>query len=494
MLAWFGPDQVRTVTEPGIDAPSFAEFAHATLNFRLHPWQEQVLCPLIERLVHERSLRVLVHAPPQYGKSVLLSQRAPAWILGCDPLHRIGLAAYNETHAGGFGSVVRDLMLTPQYREQFPDARCRVRADAAAVKFFTSGRQAVNDAQPSFLALGLQSGFTGKGVDTLIIDDPYKSSAEAESEAINGNVWGFWKNTASVRIEQSANVVVMFHRYHLDDLAGRLLAEGGWEYIRLPAIADANEDASDPTGREAGELLSPKHSREWLRAQEETNSLTFLGQFQGRPAPPEGALFKVAGLQFVDVAPAGIRWVRAWDVAASAGKGDYTVGALMGVQGSGDEQRFFIANIHRGQWDTDRVDREIKLQAEMDGRKTLIHIPEDPAAAGKKSAAAFVRMLAGWPVKAENVRGDKITRARSLSSQVNGGNVYVVRGPNPERPHDWVAPMVEEMRAFPLGTHDDQIDALADAFNELTGANLPPKSIRAVQSPSRFAPGRALNW
>lgn len=474
-----GPRTAASGSDAAGVGPSFSDFAHATLNFRLHPWQEQVLCPLIERLVNERGLRVAVHAPPQYGKSVLLSQRGPAWILGRDPLHRIGLAAYNETHASGFGSVIRDLMLTPQYTEQFPDPRCRVRADSAAGKFFTAARQAVNDAQPSFLALGLQSGFTGKGVDTLIIDDPYKSAEEANSEAINGKVWRFWKETASVRIEAGANVVVMFHRYHLDDLAGKLLREGGWEYIRLPAIADANEDGSDPTRRTPGELLSLKHSREWLKAQEDTNSLTFLGQFQGRPLPPEGALFKVANLKDLPAPPAGLRSVRAWDKAATGGGGDYTAGVKMATDGEG---RFYVLDVKRGQWSTDERDGEIRQTAVLDTRSVSILGPQDPGSAGKSDAQAFTRLLAGFTVRTEPISGDKVVRAGPFSSQVNAGNVYLVEGA-------WNGPFVEELRAFPLGTHDDQVDAASDAFNALQEPQDPRGSLK-----SALAGGGIKGW
>jgi predicted phage terminase large subunit-like protein len=452
------------------DPPHFADLARQTLNFPLHAWQEEILCPLIERLAYERGLRVAFHAPPQYGKSVLLSQRAPAWLLGVDPLHRVGLAAYNETHATGFGAVVRDLMLTPEYLAAFPDPRCRVRSDAAAGKFFTQGRQALNDAQPSFLALGLLSGFVGKSVDTLIIDDPYKSVEDARSEAINEKVWRFWKDTASVRIGAAANVVVMFHRYHEDDLAGRLLAEGGWEYIRLPALADANEDGSDPTGREVGELLSPMRSREWVEAQQEGNPLTFLGQFQGRPTAPQGQFFQRGWFEIVGAVPVGAAYVRYWDKAgAKPGKGDWTVGVLLAKAPDG---RFYVMDVQRGQWPADERNATIKQTAELDKRlygrvRTYI---EQPPGLGKESTDAVVLLLSGYPVEADPVSKEKIERAEPVQGQARAGNVKIVKGA-------WDIPaFLNELAAFPNGKHDDQVDALSGAFN---------KSAQA-QSPGRF--------
>ena len=100
----------------------------------------------------------------------------------------------------------------------------------------------------------------------LLVDDPYKAAEEAASLTINEKVWRWWSQTASVRIDPDANVIVMFHRYHNDDFAGRLLEERlpngkHWEYLRFPAIADENLDGSDPTGRKEGELLSPMRPR-----------------------------------------------------------------------------------------------------------------------------------------------------------------------------------------------------------------------------------------
>jgi predicted phage terminase large subunit-like protein len=71
-------------------------------------------------------------------------------------------------------------------------------------------------------------------------------------------------------------------------------------------------------------------------------------------------------------------------------------------------------------------------------------------------------MLAGFPVAAESISGDKETRAFNFAAQVNAGNVRLIQAP-------WNKAFIEELRAFPMGTHDDQVDAVADAFNRLAG-------------------------
>ncbi len=455
-----------TATEEQGPDLSFREFVESTVSFKLHSWQSDFLCPLLERMRTEKGLRIALHGPPQYGKSVITSQRLPAYLIGCDPSTRVGLACYNETHSTGFGQVVKDLMLGPEFVEAFPDAKARIDKDAPAARFATEARKAKADAQPSFLAMGLLSGFTGKGVDHLVVDDPYKSAEEAKSQTINEKVWRWWSQTAGPRIPDTANVVVMFHRYHEDDFAGRLLSEGGWEYYRFPAIADANEDGSDPTGRTVDELLSPMRSREWLEKQKARDIFTFLGQFQGTPRPEEGGFFNTGRFQYCDRSevPLKLTKVRAWDLAATKGAGDWTVGVLMGHELATD--RFFVLDVVRGRWATDERNKIIRETAERDGTDVKIHGPQDPAAAGKDAALAFTRNLIGFKVKTEPVSGAKHLRADPYSAQVNGGNVTLVRD-------TWNVPFVNEHKAFiPLNTAgvDDQIDASSDSFNELAGA------------------------
>ena len=451
--------QGTATPEPDADPrpASLTEFAERTVAFRLHPWQRDHLCPILERLRTEKGLRVLLHAPPQFGKSILTSQRLPAYLIGSDPNTRVGLACYNETHAANFGAVIRDIMASPEYAAMYPQSA--IGRDVSAGEFSTAARKARRDAQPSFKAMGLLSGFVGRGVDTLVIDDPYKSATDAFSEAVNGAVWRWWSQTARPRLSDETNVVVMFHRYHDEDLAGRLLSGGGWEYYRFPAIADANADGADPTGREVGEPLSPIRTLAELAALQAADPVTFAGQFQGIPIPETGNFFAAGKIAVHDAAPLGIvRAVRAWDIASSEGRGDFTAGVKVGTDADG---RFWILDTVLGQWGPEEADAQILQTAATDGRRVDIRLAIDPGSAGKRDAEALVRKLSGYSVTAERVTGPKVARAKPLASQVNVGNVSAVNG-------DDLAAGLRQMRAFPSGAHDDFIDAAADAFNALT--------------------------
>jgi predicted phage terminase large subunit-like protein len=453
-----------------IKPPRMAEFVEKTTRHTLDDWQHD-LCRRLETLATTTGRRILIAAPPQFGKSIIVSQRFPAWLLGQKPMHRIKLACYNITHATKFGRVVRDLMWSEEFKGLFPSTGLTVPRLSSAEEWSTAARHELRDSQPSFKALGLQTGFVGQGADTLIVDDPYASPQEAYSQIINEKVHSFWSDTAKPRLNDDTNVVVMFHRYTENDLAGWLMEQepDEWELIRYSAVADGDythpateRTYPDPLARAEGQHLSPRRSQQWY-AEQEKNSFVWLSQFQGRPTAKEGSFFKVTNLTTEPAAPIGLRVCRGWDLAATENAGDFTAGVKLGKAPDGS---WWVLDVARGQWGADTVEKQLREVAKADGNTVKIALPQDPGQAGKKQAQQLTRMLAGFPVAAEAISGDKETRAFNcafnFAAQVNAGNVRLVTGL-------WNKAFIEELRAFPMGTHDDQVDAVSDAFNKLAG-------------------------
>lgn len=183
--------------------------------------------------------------------------------------------------------------------------------------------------------------------------------------------------------------------------------------------------------------------------------------------PTAGMFFCRSDFELVDAAPVCDKWVRAWDQAGTKKKReaddpDWTVGLKMGRTRDG---RYVIAHVERFQENPSTVDRRIKNTASADGKPVTVRLAQDPGQAGKSQVRAQTNMLAGYKVSSKPVTGDKATRAKPLSSQVEAGNVLLVRGP-------WNEAFLQELENF-TGTeadgHDDQVDAASDAFDELTG-------------------------
>jgi predicted phage terminase large subunit-like protein len=469
----YGPPPVRVgsrrraATSEAGGGPTLAAYTERTTGFALDDWQN-IAAARLERLKEQKGQRILIHGPPQFGKSLIVSQRLPSFLLGYDPKTRIRLACYNITHAERFSKVNLALMRSSEYAQMFPAMGTRVPSVCPADEWSTRARSAILDANPSFKALGLGTGFTGLGVDTLIIDDPYKNRDEARSEAVNASVKGWWEDVVRPRLNPDTNVVVMFHRWWEGDFAGYLIEQGGWELLRFPALADGKSD--DPTKRSLDESLSPRYSFTFLDAIRQTQSDTFYSLYQGTPFPPDGNLFKAGRVELVKEVPADGERVRFWDRAATPGGGDYTVGVL--IQRTAG--RYYVLDVVRGQWSTDERDRIIRETAQRDNLRFRHGITtvgeEEPGSAGKDQAAAFVRLLAGYSVDTERATGDKVTRADAYASQWNAGNVSLLAA-------DWTIAYQNELLAFPSGKHDDQVDASSGAFNRLaldaTGFSLP---------------------
>jgi predicted phage terminase large subunit-like protein len=127
---------------------------------------------------------------------------------------------------------------------------------------------------------------------------------------------------------------------------------------------------------------------------------------------------------------------------------------------------FYVEHVERGRWSPAEVEKILRNTASQDGLNVIVRLPQDPGAAGKSDAASKVRLLAGYPVRVMTVSGEKTLRAKPASAQAEAGNIKLVRG-------DWNEAFLDEISGFPSMAHDDQVDALADALNELTiGANV----------------------
>lgn len=408
------------------------------------------ICEAVQRLIDGDVQRLCLSMPPGHAKSDTVSRRLPVYWSRVFPGDSIVLTGYSDRFA--------QKHLSYQAREL-----ARERGELAATATALDEWEFANGTR--LVCRGTGSAPTGVNpISLLICDDPIKSEAEARSDVVRDNVWNWWTTDIEQRFWPRTRALVIATRWHEDDLIGRIQDRQpeGWEFVNLPALAGPD----DPLGREEGEALWPEEKpAPFLRKLQTKMDRSFEALFQGNPTPREGSLFKVGKLGYVDAAdvPEMLATCRAWDMAGTEGAGDWTVGSKVG---RGADGRFYVLDVARGQWDPARWRERMKAAAVADGVRTSIHLPQDPGQAGKDQARQLVQMLSGYVVKAEPVSGSKGTRADPLAAQVNAGakgepgNVVLVRGA-------WNAEFVEELRQFPLGKHDDQVDATADAFTEV---------------------------
>jgi len=430
----------------------------------VHGWHVDALCKHLEAVTDGRIIRLLINVPPGTMKSLLTSVLWPAWEWGPKglPAHRFLTTSYAEKYVKRDSRRMRDLVASDWFRSLWPEIEL-VRAGEAS---FANNKTGFREG----MAFGSLTG--GRG-DRVIIDDPH-STETAESEAERESTTRIFREAVPTRLNNPATsaIVVIMQRLHEKDVSGQALAlKLGYEHLMLPMEFEPERRCRTSIGFEdprtyEGELLFPERFPRSVvdRDKVPMGSYAVAGQFQQRPTPREGGLFKrswFAG-KILRQAPPGTKWVRHWDLAATAAKRKLSgQAATAGVKlGRAPDGSFIVGHVVRVLEEGADVRRTIKTTAETDGKGVTISLPQDPGQAGKVQAKDMVLMLAGWTVHAEPESGDKVTRAEPFSAQCEAGNVFLVEG-------EWNEAYLDELCLFPGGGAKDQVDASSGAFGQL---------------------------
>lgn len=403
----------------------------------------------------------MVLMPPGSAKSTYTSVIFPTWWFSCHPRTSIIAASHSSALAQHFSRRARALI---DAKHAYLGFRISLeQRSSTAWKTSTGGE---------YLALGVRGAIAGRRADLVIIDDPIKSQADAESAKHRDHVWEWYRSDITPRLKPGGKVVLIMTRWHPEDLGGQLLdaAPDEWRVLRLPALAEAN----DPLGRAVGEPLWP----DWedytalLRKRDLIGERVWAALYQQTPLDVRTRIFAVDRIA-ISAAPGALdgRLIRAWDLAATNQSGandpDWTVGVKLLRDRQG---RYVLLDVVRLRGTPRQVEDAIIETAVKDGAKVPISLPEDPGQAGKAQISYLTRQLSGFQVLSSRETGSKATRAMPLASQVEAGNVSIAAA-------FWNRAFLEEMREFPKGRKDDQVDALVRAFTALTDQPRAPASV-----------------
>lgn len=406
-----------------------------------------VLCDKLQQIEQGTLDRLIVNMPPRHGKSMLISETFPSWYLGRNPDKRVICTAYDQALAERFGRFNR-LKL-----EEYGPALWGVsvsKSKASQTDWEIQGKAG------GMRSVAIGAGITGHGADLLIIDDPHKSAAEADSETYRERIWQEWQQTLSTRLHAGGRVVVVATRWHEDDLCGRLIAaeQGRWQVLSLPAIAEPH----DPLGRAVGTPLWPEggYDEEWARQQRATvGSRAWAALYQQRPTAAEGNLLKREWIQRYREQPASFqRIVQSWDLTFSGGSdSDYVVGQVWGLSGGS----FYLLDQRRAQLTFSDSLTAIRGMTAKWPAATAKLIEEK--ANGAAVLDVLRREISGLiPIKPKTGKEERLQAVQPL---FEAGNVYVPYGPM------WADELIDEWVSFPSGAHDDQVDAMTQALSWL---------------------------
>ncbi len=433
-------------------------------------WHVGAICEHLEAVHSGQVKRLIINMPFRMLKSTLVSQAFPAWEWTSRPELTYLTSSYAKTLATRDAVDSRRIIESRRYQAAYGH-RFRLVGDQNEKTRYE------NDHRGQRTTTSTDSAGTGFGGNRLIVDDPVSAKMANSPVAIAASI-EWWKGTSITRLNDIENdaIIVVHQRLAVDDLTGYILESTpeGWDQLILPMRFEKEHRKTTSIGwtdprKKEGELLMPHRIGE--KACKELEDV--LGQYhteaqmQQRPNQRGGVLIDPECLVEVDEIPAGDwRWCRGWDLAATdvknGGNPDaaWTVGGRIGFCQA--TNRWIIVDVQREREGPAGVAKLIKQVAQLDGSGVEIDLPQDPGQAGKSQVLHFVGMLSGYNVSYSPESGDKATRATPLSSQINAGNVLVLKRP-------WLKGLKDEMRRFPGGKFKDQVDALARAFNHIAG-------------------------
>jgi len=440
-------------------------------------WHIEAICDHLQAVTIGEIQNLLINIPPGCMKSMLTSVFWPAWEWTRKPSLRYLCASYDQQLSTRDNLAVRQIIESEWYQARWPHVQ--MADDQNQKTRFNTTRGGWR------IGTSVGGRATGEHPHRKIVDDPHNVKKAESAPQRKGVITWFDRTLANRGLALGAATIVIMQRLHESDLSGHILEtqRARWVHLCLPwryeskrhcmtvgsVKAHVEKDEvifSEPQvwedeRRKDGDPLWPSLFPEAdIKALTGSDPYLDAGQYQQRPAPEGGGLFKLEWFPIVDAIPADAQIIgrcRGWDSAATEGGGDWTVGALVALARDGI---VYVCDIVRRQVGPGADEVLMKQTAQLDGRKVEIREEQEPGSAGKKVIASHAKVLVGYVYHGEPSTGDKTTRAKPFAAQASVGNVRLVRG-------DWNKAYLDELSLFPNGSHDDQVDATSTAFNHV---------------------------
>ena len=490
------------------------------------------VCDDIDRVVHLSHERPITHlmlnAPPQHGKSEIVSTRLPAYWLAHNPSLPVALVSYAQDLANRNSRNARSVFESDPYRQLFAKLGILKDQENWRVRDWHLAGQ-----KGYAFAVGVGGPITGRGFGCAIIDDPIENWAAAQSETIRDSVYEWWKGTLKTRLWPDYRVIFMMTRWHEDDLQARILeqegrrdyctscgwyfdheydpelcpecggARGRWTVRSYAALAETQEERDeiarnaglregtlDILGREPREPLAPalNFDRDFLEQQSiDVGPLVWGAEYQQHPSPPRGDMFKIG--QIPPAEPS-------YPVEDFGGHLEKDI-----VNGEEDWRPVGLNNKVVRFWDLAASEKKMgtdpdstsgtllgvdshnlthvlhntSVQAEPD--QVLQHIKATAALDGprvkiyieQEGGASGKALIKSWQRELVGYVMEGIPSTGSKQTRAYPFAAQVNAGNVRLVKAQWNKRWLARHRVFPHGKHDDEVDSTTGAFNEATG-------------------------
>lgn len=396
------------------------------------------------------------------------------WLVVRDPTVQIKYVTYSTTRAKDVMVRLKAILNDDALRGYFGRV---VRPSTQKVSDKINNAEYVSLLQgPGFVHMtGFGGNITGSRCDLVVIDDPFKNHEDANSLARRNARWNSYGSDVKTRrrMGRPFRILMLFTRWHVDDLVGRCkgIESADWRWLELEAIREQIDHPEDP--RADGEILWEAQLPLAEAIKERTaRPEVFIAMYQQRPMPSSGRIFLRSWFPTWEVIPAARgQWIQSWDFRAGGIRtaGSFAV-AILAFKPEAEEI-VYIVDVIRGRWSPEESLEEFRARQ----RKT----EQSSTGIAGRWANAAIRLV---EKKADGImilslesgkhrgltpitpRVDKETRARAVSPFARAGQVVL-----PLRAR-WLAAFMEEVCNFPASNTDDQVDALSQLLDYLFNA------------------------
>lgn len=436
-------------------------------------WAMQTVCDHVQALVEGRLIRnrvedagvvhiinnLICNVPPGSSKSTIVSVCLPAWIWcqhpgnGLGPGYRMIFASGNEHVALRDSMKCRSIMISDWYQKTFkPKWKF---SEEQNTKFHY-----VNSMGGFRLCLPAGANIVGLRGDLFGCDDPN----EAEStDARLAEIQTWWDSKASNRVNNLATSKRILIQQRLDegDLTGHVKRTGILEWDHLIIRAEF-EQKDPPTGlgwqdprTVEGELFATEERfpRSVIESEKKKGNFYFAGQYQQRPAPASGGIFKKGCASWFNPGdePAFSELALSFDTAFKDGEeNDFSVGLVCGITPSG----YYLLE----RWkEKVQFPRLMEIMNEMIIRWKPSRVLIEDKASGQSAIQQL--KLKFWNIEPIKVKGSKAERARATTKLWEQGQVWLPKGAS------WTEDFLENIHVFNHGLHDDDVDAMVQLLN-----------------------------
>lgn len=416
----------------------------------------QLVCNTVQRFIEANTGNpydiLIVTEPPQHGKSMNLTETLPSWYLGNNPDKSVIEVSYNDTFAEKFGLMNRRKV--DEYGQEL--FGIKIARDSRKKSDFE-----LADRRGSMRSRGVKAGITGNPCHLMIIDDPIRNREEADSPAMRQKLIAGWHDDMKSRFSAGAKIILILTRWHEEDLAGYLIKNDPYvTVLRLPCECDSHDD---PLGRQIGDALCPEIGKDnnWLQGfkrsmtrKEGTRSWNAL--YQGKPSSEQGNLIRRDWWKWYDFGKAGEMAQTILSIDASfKGSEDNDFVAIQ-CWGKREADAYLLDSV-KDHMDFPQTLKTVRQMAAKWPNARPIYIED------KANGPAVIAMLRHEipGIVPVNPEGGKIARVNAIAGFIEAGNVYLPREVT------WAEELVESCAAFPMGAHDDDVDAMSQGLNKL---------------------------